>query len=202
MNFREKLLSIRESLLSLKKTSSRDYEFDTDFENHSVEGLDIYRLYYVNYHRINECDDSDKNNVGMVDFPCSPFKFPDGMSREEGFKVLSYLTDFVERTEDIEPLSLKSVRTLDGVLDLERFGFKHVEEKNDDKIIDLFTVTGRLLLFKKSKLYKKYFEWYIEGVTREEVVDIYKKIGREFKDIVWLEDENDNEKLKVFRKIK
>lgn len=46
------------------------------------------------------------------------------MSREEGFKVLSYLTDYIEKRDDTESCSLKSVRTLDSVLDLERFRFK------------------------------------------------------------------------------
>lgn len=36
-----------------------------------------------------------------------------------------------------------------------------------------------------TELYKKYFEWYQEGVTYDEVCNIYNKIGLEFKDIVW-----------------
>lgn len=202
MTFKEKLIKIKEQLLSLKNSKSRSYEFNGNFENHPIGDQDIYRLYYVNYHRINEYDGCDKNNVGMIDFPCRPFKLPEGMSRDDAFKVLSYLTDFIERNDEIEPLSLKSVRTLDSVLDLDRFGFKHVEENDEEKIIDLFTVTGRLLLFEKSKLYKKYFEWYTEGVTRDEVLEIYNKCGMKFTDIEWVEDEKNNEKLKVYRKIK
>lgn len=49
---------------------------------------------------------------------------PEDMTREEGFKILSCLTDFIERREDTDIGSLKSVRTLGGVLDLDRFGFR------------------------------------------------------------------------------
>ena len=202
MNLKEKLLNIKDYLLSLKKDKNRNYEFDGKFEDHPLGLQDTYRLYYVNYHRINEYDGCIENNVGMIDFPCRPFKLPDGMDREDAFKVLSYLTDFVEKNSDIEPMTLKSVKTLDAVLDLDRFGFEHVEECDEERIANLFTVTGRLLLFEKSKLYKKYFEWYREGVTLDEVTEIYSKCGKEFKDIVWLEDEKENEKLKTYRKIK
>ena len=43
------------------------------------------------------------------------------------------------------------------VLDLERFGFTRVNENDENKILNLFTVSERLLLFKKSELYEKYF---------------------------------------------
>lgn len=128
----------------------------------------------------------NRSNIGLINWPCKPFMLPDGMCREE---VLSYLTDFIEKRDEIEPGSLKSVNTLDSVLNLERFGFKRVEETNEDKILNLFTIDGRALLFKRSELYKKYFEWYTENVTKEEVEEIYSKIGMEFKDIVWLDKE-------------
>lgn len=65
---------------------------------------------------------------------------------------------------------------------------------NDDspEVIDLFTITGRILLFKKSKQYQKYFEWYTEGVTFDEVKSIYDKCGIEFYDLVPVITENKN----------
>lgn len=113
------------------------------------------------------------------------------MTREDGFKILSYLTNFIEKRDDTEPCSLKSVRMLDSVLDLERFGFTRVKEDNEKNILDLFTVRGRLLLFKKSELYSKYFEWYVENVTLEEVKKIYAKYNMEFRDVVWLDNQNE-----------
>ena len=102
---------------------------------------------------------------------------PEEMTREEGFKVLSYLPDFIEKRNDIEPCSLKSVRTFDGVLDLEKFGFIRIDEDDENKILNLFTISERLLLFKRSALYQKYFEWYIKNVTLSEVKRIYAKYG-------------------------
>lgn len=200
MNLKDRLKKLRESLVNLGVVGSRDYEFNGVFENHPIGDQDVYRLYYVDYHRINEYNGCDKNNIGMVDYPLKPFKFPEGMSREDGFKVLSYLTDDIEKQPDVGPYSLKSVRTLDKVLDLERFGFTRVEEKDEDKILNLFTVTGRLLLFQKSKLYPKYFEWYTEGVSRREVQKIYANLGLEFKDVVWTDEEEVKVKPKVFYK--
>ena len=200
MNLKQKLIEFRGSLISLAYTGSRNYEFNGSFENHPIGDQDIYRLYYVNYHRINEYEGCSADNIGMIDFPLKPFKLPEGMSREDGFKVLSYLIDNVEKQKDVEPFSLNSVRTLDKVLDLERFGFRRVDEKDEEKILNLFTVTGRLLLFQKSKLYPKYFEWYTEGVSKHEVKKIYEKLGLEFKDIVWLDDSQVEDKPKVFEK--
>ena len=200
MSLKDKLSKLRESLVNLGVVGSRDYEFNGVFEDHPIGNQDTYRLYYVDYHRINEYNGCDKNNIGMVDYPLRPFKLPEGMSREDGFKVLSYLTDDIEKQPDVEPYSLKAVRTLDKVLDLERFGFTRVEETDEDKILNLFTVTGRLLLFQKSKLYSKYFEWYTEGVSRREVQKIYANLGLEFKDVVWTDDEEAKTKPKIFEK--
>jgi len=60
------------------------------------------------------------------------------------------------------------------------------------------------LLFKNSKYYSKYFEWYIEGVTFEEVEAIYKKSNIEFSDltdweILQIQDRNYN-KVKSYVK--
>ena len=200
MNLKDSLKKLRESLVNLGIVGSRDYEFNGVFENHPIGDQDTYRLYYVDYHRINEYNGCEQNNIGMIDYPLKPFKFPEGMSREDGFKVLSYLTDDIEKQPDVGPYSLKAVRTLDKVLDLERFGFTRVEEKDEDKILNLFTVTGRLLLFQKSKLYPKYFEWYTEGVSRREVQKIYADLGLEFKDVVWTDEEEAKTKPKIFEK--
>ena len=67
------------------------------------------------------------------------------------------------------------------------------------KILNLFTVSGRLLLFKSSKLYSKYFEWYVENVTLEEVTNIYAKNNMIFKDIVWLDNKNAKGHSKVLK---
>ena len=176
---------LRRKLEDCMTPGNRVYEFDAEFEDHSIGKGDIYRLYYVNYHRIREYPGRADDNIGLITWHGKPFKMPVGMSREDGFKVLSYLADFIEKRTEVRECSLKSVSTLEGVLDLERLGFTRESTTNKD-VIDLFTVDGRLLLFKKmSPCYKDYFNWYTKGVSRHEVVAIYKKCGLEFSDIVW-----------------
>lgn len=171
---------------------NRDYEFDANLENHPIGNQNIYRLYYINYHRINEVCSKDSNNIGVIDIPYKPFMLPKNMNREDGFKVLSYLTDYIERVLELEPFSWESVKILNQVIDLERLGFTRVNidgNSNLDSILDLYTVSGRLLLFKKSKHYSRYFEWYTKGVTFEEVKSIYESIGIEFYDLNVVEKE-------------
>ena len=203
MSLKDKLNKFKKDLLNSIQFN-RDYEFEATLEDHPIGDQNIYRLYYVDFHRIGESwRYPEPNNIGVVNWPCKPFMLPNGMTREEGFKVLSYLTDFIEKRKDIEPCSLKSVRTLDGVLDLERFGFTRINiqlSTESEDVIDLFTVAGRLLLFKKSKLYPKYFEWYTEGVSLEEVKNIYNKYNMEFQDIKWTDETKEENHAKVLKK--
>ena len=157
-----------------------------------MENKKIYRLRYVEFYL--------KNNkgIGLVDWPCIPFTIPKGMSEEEAFKVLSYLTDFIEKKDEIKECSCASVIVLDEVLNKERFGFKKVDEINENNITDLFTVGGRFSLFEKSELYKKYFNWYSENIKKSEIEEIYNKIGMDFQDIKWIE--KDDSKVKTLKK--
>ncbi len=169
----------------------KDWEFLGSLKDHDIGNENIYRLRYVNYHRIGTRY-GIRSCIGLVDWPCSTFRLPEGMRPDEAFTILSYLTDFIEKREDIEIGSLAGVIVLDKVLELERFGFKKVREDDEEKITDLFTVSGRILLFKMSRLYKKYFNWYTQNVSREEVKDIYAKYNVVFEDIVWRDKDNDN----------
>lgn len=199
MNLKEKLLEFKKRLLVNELPVSRDFEFDATFENHPIGNQDIYRLYFVDYHRINEYAGRQDNNIGRITWPCNTFRFPEKMSREEGFKVLSYLVDCTEKLDAIKPWFYNSSRALDGVFCLERFGFKTVKEKDEDKILNLFIVSGRLLLFKNSELYSKYFNWYVENVTLEEVISIYAKHNIDFRDIEWFDNLNDKGYSKVLK---
>ena len=193
MGLKEKLEKLKIKVSDLSLSTNKDYEFEADLEDHQLGNQNIYRLYYIDYHRIGEGYGRTSNNVGVIDWPFKPFMFPNGMSREDGFKVLSYLTDFIEKQLNLTPCSYKSVSTLNSVLDLERLGFKRINaDINDDDIIDLFTVSGRLLLFKNSKYYQKYFEWYTEGITYDEVKAIYDKCGIEFYDLILLENSKES----------
>lgn len=148
-----------------------------------------YRLHYVNYYL------ADYKRVGLIDWPYKPFVMPDHMTEEEGFKTLSYLTDFIEKRDDIDECSFTSVAYLDIIL--EKYGFKRVNETDENRITDLFTVNGRFSLFEKSEFYKKYFNWYKDRISKEEIEKIYNKLGMEFNDIVWFDSKD---KTKVLKK--
>lgn len=184
MNLKSKLTAIKDSLFSWEAIN-RDYEFEAEFEDHPLGEQNVYRLRYVNYHRIGENYGMGPSNLALVDLPFQSFMLPNGMSRSDAFKVLSYLTDYLEKNLNLKECSLQSVELLNKTLDSDSLGFTRLNiflDRNAD-VIDLFTVSGRLLLFKESEYYKKYFEWYSEGVTLEEVQDIYSRCGREFNDI-------------------
>jgi len=95
----------------------RNYEFNAEFKNHEIGKQNIYRLHYINYQR-------DYNaKIRITDCPFQPFMLPNNMTREDFFKVLSYLTDFIEKELNLEPCSYQSVSMLDSSLNLERLGF-------------------------------------------------------------------------------
>lgn len=202
MGLKEKLQELRNNLQE-DIFKNRDYEFDAELEDHPIGNQSIYRLYYIDYHRIGENYGMGPNNIGVINWPFKPFMLPDGMSREDAFKVLSYLTDFIEKDLNLESCSYKSVAMLDSAIDLERLGFKRLDIKLEGdfpEVINLFTITGRVLLFKKSKQYQKYFEWYVESVTKEEVEKIYNKIGIEFYDLVPQTKTNIDSSLKLTKR--
>ena len=158
--------------------SNKEYEFDAELENHPLENQSIYRLHYIKYYRKNA------KSIGVMNYPFDPFEMPNGMTREDGFKVLSYLVDFIEERLHLNPCSYQSVAMLNQVLNLNRLGFKKINGPiKEEEILDLFTIDGRTLLFKKSKDYEKYFEWYTEGVTFEEVKAIYENCHMEFQNL-------------------
>lgn len=191
MKLKNKLQGIKSVLFS-SGLINRDYEFDAEFVDHDLGDADVYRLHYINYHRIGENYGYYPNNSGVIDYAYKPFLLPKNMERLDAFKVLSYLTDYLEKNLELKECSQASVVELDRALNLERLGFTrlNINVGDNSNIIELFTVTGRLALFKESKYYDKYYNWYTEGVTFEEVKDIYSKCGIDFYDINIIDNED------------
>lgn len=163
----------------INQISSFIKDYNTKLKSHSVPNQPFYNLRYINYHKLNDIF-IDKNS----DHIFSPFMLPDNMRKDEAFKVLSYLIDSIEFNLSIDKVSLKAITVLNSLLDLEKLGFKRLEFKPYPEYIqDLFIINGKINLFKMSKHYKKYFNWYIPNIKKEEVEAIYKRCGMIFKDL-------------------
>ena len=201
MSLKEKLKNIKESIFEFNYLIdchiNKDYEFEANLENHPLGNQNIYRLRYMNYHRTGTFNMSHENNIEVVDCPLDLFMLPDNMSRNDAFKILSYLKDYIERDLNLEKCLSKSILELNNFLNIKKLGFKKVNRNNisdENDIIDLFTITGRQLLFKNSKYYSKYFEWYTPNVTFEEIYSIYKKC-----DIDLYDSKSVKEKTKILK---
>ena len=133
----------------------------------------------------------------------SEFFLPHRMTIEQACKVVSYLSEKVEKQYGLQPGCEKSVALVSR--ELEKYGFNKREdcdfkghfhsiqeyvpfvkipvtfgaEKNYQPfetktgVTDLFTVGGDFKLFKRTKLYSQYFDWFTSGVTKEEIAEIY-----------------------------
>lgn len=151
----------------------------------------VFCLHYV---YCNKFDNGANTTKEMHDFVARKFVLPEGMSVEDAFKVLSYLAEYVEKKYDLEECSATSVQCMDRLL--EKFYFTHIEPEgetpfrfkhtNNTPCTHLFTVNGRFSYFKRSYYAEHYFEWFTEGVTRDEVDEIYAALGLKI-------DLNDNE---------
>ena len=160
------------------------------------------RLYYAALEKFRKYGSGDMM-VGQTYGVSSPFRLPDEMSIEDACKVVSYLSNMVETENDIEPASEKSVIAVSNIL--ENYGFRKVESKEKghfhavstfvpfskiktafpagqpiEGVVDLFTVGGDFRVFKRSDMHDRYFDWYTENVTKQDVENIYKNIRREY----------------------
>ena len=160
----------------------------------------VIRLFYVALEKFKRYGTNNKV-IGKTYTISSLFKLPKEMSLEDACKVLSFLSEKVEKENNLEPACSKSVEMVSNVL--ENFGFKKIETKTKghfhgvaqykpfskiktfteckevDGVVDLFTVGGDFNIFKNSDLYDRYFNWYTEGVNQKEIENIYKKIGKQ-----------------------
>lgn len=152
-----------------------------------IEGDSIYRLRHLQFY--NKKRGPLSKMCFDIEFDC--FQAPIGMDRDCVFKVLSYWLDRIyEKNDEYERESLYSVTTLNILLSDKKSGFKKLVPQKYDNTIDLFVVSqDNLKKVKKKKEYKNYFEWYIPGVTKEEVEAIYKICGLKYEDLIPSTDE-------------
>lgn len=149
MNLKTLLIAIKEILMSCQKLNNKKVENE------------VYRLYFLNFPTAKS---KIKTNINL---PLSCFKFPENMTRQEAFMLLSHITDLVEKEYPKHLNELQKAILVDSLL--ESFGFIILPESDLDNITDLFIISGDRKKFAKSIYYSKYVDWYVEKVTYDEV---------------------------------
>jgi len=145
------------------------------------------RLVYVSIARYFQyTDDIIPTGIGETYLASSVFEIPSGLDIEKTCKIISYLSDKVEKGANIEPCSSDSVCAVSH--ELKNYGFKKVEGYGPHnyhahgqyvpfskitidsehieipECIDLFTVDGDSRLFRRSNLACRYFNWYSKRI--------------------------------------
>lgn len=148
--------------------------------DHRVKDYPHFRLHFMKFTKVASYYGPTFDEV--YDYVFTTYSAPKGMSKNDMYKVVSYVYDLaLQENEDI--LNKQSVKATNKAL--ATIGFKPANLDEDyDGITDLYLVAGDLKRFKRSSEYKQYFNWYVEGVTKQEVEAIYNGLGLTFKDIL------------------
>ena len=164
-----------------------------------IKNLEDYkkiRLIFIDLSKFYRYD-SSQMRVGMTVGASSQFDLPENMTMKQACKVISYLSEKVEKEKEIEPASEESVMAVSNIL--EDYKFKKLQETKPTRIhlvkkyrrfskisvpcqaregaVDLITFSGDEKCFKNSEMYSRYFDWFTENVTSEEIDEIYSNIN-------------------------
>lgn len=142
-------------------------------------------------------------NFGYTIVISSPFLLPEGVSFEDACKIISYLSEKVEREENIEPASKHSVARVSHIL--ENYGFQKLNAKDfgydvtfthghgiynpistikslsipkAEGVVDFITVGGNVKMFNKTTTKKRYFDWFIPSVSNSNFNEIIGKFRK------------------------
>ena len=153
------------------------------------------RLVYVGFGSYNS--HSGGRKLGETLWASPQFSLKEGMSMEDAYKIISFLSLKVERDYNLAPGCRDSVVRVCSIL--EKYGFKVVSEEGKtnyhatltcpvskimlplikvDNCVDLYTVDGNFDLFRRSNLYVNYFEWFKDNVKCSEFNQIINKNSR------------------------
>ena len=178
-----------------KKLQNKKLFKDEEIEQKPAE----IRLIYVKMKNYKSSIMEDTEYLDKQYYISSCFKAPEGMNVGEACKILSYTTQNI--------IKENKKRTIENGIDcitdslVKNYGFieTHPEQYHGfftitqgkdnwttmqaticspiDSVTDLFMVAGNKLIFSRSPLSKRYFEWYNPNITKEDVEKIYQKIG-------------------------
>lgn len=183
--FKKKDTEIKD-MISLKDIVSKSDKFNA------------IRMIYIAYSKYNDYSSNEKK-LEQTYCVSSPLLIPQGINIEEACKIASYLSEKVERENNLEPACEQSVALTSQIL--QEYGFMklkgynhghyHVKGKfprrktgtallSSEKIngvVDLITIDGDPIIFKQSEIYNRYFDWFTANVSETEIKYIYEKAG-------------------------
>lgn len=152
-------------------------------QNSNLKNNKVYRLRYIKFHNSDYYYNSKEFDI--IDIPFDLFLIPNNIAQVDGFKILSYLIDLIEKNNNIKKRNIDSVESLNNIIKQKNFIFKIINKNvKDDNIIDLFVVIGKMELFRNSKYNNKYFEWYTPNVSENEIDKICKKYNINLDDMI------------------
>ena len=151
------------------------------------EDINMIRLVYVAL--------GGDSRIGVTFGASSSFVLPEGMSLKEACKVISYLSEKIEKEYNLEPGCRESLARVSRIL--ENYGFKKTGRDYQNYLhmtmqlngynrimlplnevkgcANLYTLNGNSSLFRRTNLYRDYFEWFTEGVMESEFNQIINK---------------------------
>ncbi len=176
-------------MILFKSRKEKAYDDALVNNRRAIRLIFAYVQPYKNYYE-------NKMKCGSLFISSSAFKLPDYMTMKEACKIVSYLSEKVEKENNIEPASKESVGAVSKIL--ENYGFVktnlvepeyyHSTSKFSDSlkitfnkpaidgVVDLITIGGSTLCFKRTDLYPRYFNWFTKNVKEDEIKAIYKAV--------------------------
>ena len=175
----------------LVKERQKNYEFGERSILSAYDYTDKIKKIRLVYIALEKFNRGDEVRIGETVIQSSVFELPRSMSYEEANKVVSYLSEKLEKEKKLEPACMKSVGAVASIL--EDYGFKKVSNNasythktlsrfpsKDNLSINeiygvkyLWTVGGDFRLFKRTDYMDRYYEWFREGISQDEIIEIY-----------------------------
>ena len=158
---KEKLIEIRNGLKELIKK-------EMELKDQTKLKSKVFRIHYVK----NRYKGAKVNKSEYISLP---FKINAPISNKDALKIISYLSDVAKNQLFARENHLLKAIILNRELDNEDLKIEKLDKCEEYLITDLYIVDGNKTLFKMSKDYNTYFNWYIPNVSYEDIIDICNK---------------------------
>lgn len=169
-------MKLKDEYKKLRK-SIIDYQNSKEvLDEHRVDDTGVYRLHYVEYGK-------KSNGVISTQYVGSIFKMGIPMERRDVLDVVSFLFNNAHKVYGVDKKSYSGTHLVDFMIENSKnFKFRPANVDERENVLDLYVVGGSNKIFKESRYYNTYFNWYNPSVTYDDVVQIYRKYGFELYD--------------------